>query len=98
MAATVDDALRRLNAMLGQLEAALARRLDAERRRSDLEIELEVMQDDRSRLAVELDGAAARLARVEAASDDVGRRLAHAIGTVEQVLGEGDPPERRAER
>jgi hypothetical protein len=82
----VEEALRRLDASLRELETALARRLDAERRRSDLEIELEVMQDDRARLAVELDGTAARLRRAETANADVGQRLAGAIATVEAVL------------
>lgn len=86
--APVEEALRRLDASLRELETALARRLDTERRRSDLEIELQVMQDDRSRLAVELDGTTARLARAETATADVGRRLATAIATVEAVLAQ----------
>ena len=65
------------------LEASLARRLDAERRRGDLETELQLMQDDRARLAVELDGADPRSHRFEAATDDVGRRVQPAIGAVE---------------
>jgi hypothetical protein len=86
--APAEAALRRLDGALRELEAALARRLDAERRRSDLEIELEVMQDDRARLATELDGTTARLVRAEAANDHAGRRLADAIATVEAVLAE----------
>lgn len=86
MAAPLDDALRRLDLALGLLEAATARRLDAEHRRGDLETELQIMQDDRARLAVELDGTTARLVQVEAATDDVARRLGRAIGTVQDVL------------
>lgn len=82
----VDDALARLEAALGLLEAAVARRLDGERGRGDLETELQIMQDDRVRLAGELDGATARLRRSEAAVDDVERRLGRAIGAVEGVL------------
>jgi hypothetical protein len=85
----MDDALARLEAALGLLEAAVARRLDGERRRSDLETELQIMQDDRVRLAGELDGATARLARNEAAVGDVERRLGRAIGAVEDVLARG---------
>jgi hypothetical protein len=85
----VDEALGRLEAALGLLEAAVARRLDGERRRSDLEIELQIMQDDRARLAGELDGATAHLRRSEAAVGDVEQRLARAIGAVEGVLGRG---------
>ena len=68
MAVSLDDGVRRLEAALGLLEAAVTRRLEAERRRGDLETELQIMQDDRARLAVELNGAMARLHRVEAAT------------------------------
>ncbi|HEX8666641.1 MAG TPA: DUF4164 family protein [Beijerinckiaceae bacterium] len=84
--AALDDAVRRLEAALGALEATLGRRLDLERRRGDLETELQIMQDDRARLAVELDAASARLARMEAATADVGRRVHRAVGAVRDVL------------
>ena len=48
------------------------------------------MQDDRARLAVELESAGARLARMEAATADVGRRVHRAIGAVRDVLGRAD--------
>jgi predicted nucleic acid-binding Zn-ribbon protein len=88
--AALDDAVRRLDAALGALEATLGRRLDLERRRGDLETELQIMQDDRARLAVELDAAAARLARLEAATGDVDRRVRRAIGAVRDVLGRAE--------
>ena len=65
MAASLEDALKRLEGAIGQIEAAVSRRLEIERRRGDLETELQIMQDDRARLAVELDGATARLNRTE---------------------------------
>jgi hypothetical protein len=87
MAASLDTAVRRLDSALGLLEAAATRRLEAERRRADLETELQLMQDDRARLAVELDGTIARLRRFEAAADDVGRRVQRAAGAIRDVLG-----------
>ena len=78
--------MRRLEAALGQLEASVSRRLEIERRRGDLETELQIMQDDRARLAVELEGTSARLAQVEAAADDVGHRVERALGAVRDVL------------
>jgi hypothetical protein len=42
--AALDDAVRRLEAALGALEATLGRRLDLERRRGDLETELQIME------------------------------------------------------
>jgi uncharacterized protein YicC (UPF0701 family) len=91
MSPTLDDAMKRLDNALGLLEATVARRLDAERRRGDLETELQLMQDDRARLALELDGALTRLARFEAAAEDVGERVRRAIGTVEEILAGVEP-------
>ena len=53
----------------------MTRRLEAERRRGDLETELQIMQDDRARLAVELDGAVARLPASRRRPSDIGRRV-----------------------
>ncbi len=90
MAASLDDAVRRLEAALGLLEAAVTRRLEAERRRGDLETELQIMQDDRARLAVELDGTVARLHRVEAAASDIGRRVERAADAIRAVLAQAN--------
>jgi uncharacterized protein YicC (UPF0701 family) len=91
MALTLDEAMKRLENALGLLEASVSRRLEAERRRGDLETELQIMQDDRARLAVELDGAITRLNRVEAAADDVGHRVKAAIGAIQDVLERAEP-------
>ena len=61
----LDQALQRLAIALERLELAATARLDAERGIEPLETELSVMRDDRSRLAVELDGALARNASLE---------------------------------
>jgi hypothetical protein len=87
MAPTLEEAMKRLDMALGLLEASVSRRLEAEKRRGGLETELQLMQDDRARLAVELDGALTRLHRFEAAAD-VGRRVRHAIGAVQTVLAQ----------
>jgi chromosome segregation ATPase len=94
MAPSLDEAARRLEAALGQLEASVNRRLEIDRRRSDLETELQIMQDDRARLAVELESATLRLQQVEAAADDVGRRVRRATGAVREVLAEAEGDER----
>ncbi|MGO4573616.1 DUF4164 domain-containing protein [Microvirga sp. 2TAF3] len=96
MTPILDDAMKRLEVALGLLEASVSRRLETERRRGDLETELQLMQDDRARLAVELDGALTRLQRYEAATDDVSRRVRQAIGTIQTVLvraGQLEPEE-----
>ncbi|MFC0217380.1 hypothetical protein FHS82_003307 [Pseudochelatococcus lubricantis] len=80
------DALKRLDAAVAALERATVRRLELDRRGGDLPTELALMQDDRARLAVELDGTLARLAQLEAVAGDVDERLATALGKVESVL------------
>jgi hypothetical protein len=79
-------ALRRLAAALDQLDAASERRVKADLLRSNLEEELTVLQDDRSRLAVELDGAVARSNALEVANEEVARRLKSASATIREVL------------
>ena len=86
----LDTALKRLSAALDQLEAA-AERLDragAERR--DLEDTLAVMQDDRARLADELDTALARTEALEHATDEVSSRLASADTTLRRLLNSAE--------
>jgi len=83
-----ESALKSLDASLGQLEAAAQRKLDLERRRGDLETELAIMQDDRSRLATDLDGTLSRLRRIEGAADDAVTRLDRAMLAINAVLGD----------
>lgn len=82
----LDDALTRLDAALVALEAAVVRRQAADARRADAEKELAVMQDDRARLAVELDGALTRLQRLEATAGEVDRRVERAMSEIRGVL------------
>ncbi|MFT0892018.1 DUF4164 domain-containing protein [Pseudochelatococcus sp. G4_1912] len=80
------DALKRLDAAIGSLERTSVRRVELDRRGGDLPTELALMQDDRARLAVELDGALARLGQLEAVASSIDERLATALGKVEEVL------------
>ncbi len=90
MGLSLDEALKRLDTALGLLEASVTRRLDAERRRGDLEIELQIMQDDRARLAVDLEGAEERLKKLEAVTQDVRERVMRASAAVQQLLAEDE--------
>jgi hypothetical protein len=86
----LDEAMKRLDGAIGQLEAAVSRRLESEKSRGDLETELQIMQDDRARLAGELDGTLARLNRAEAAATDVGQRVQRAMGAIQDVLARAE--------
>ena len=88
-----DSALKRLSAALDLLEAAAERlgRVGADKR--DVEDTLALMQEDRGRLADELDSARGRTQALERATDDVALRLATAGTTLRRLLapagGEG---------
>ena len=82
----IAQAMGRLSAALDRLDAARERRAEADRLRGNLDEELAIMQDDRARLAVELDGATARVKTLELANDEVRRKLAHAIAEIRAML------------
>lgn len=84
--APLEAALRRLKGALGHLEAATVRRAALERARGDLEEELRVMQDDRARLAAELDGALARNRTLGLTLADVSARVDRAEQIVREVV------------
>ena len=82
----LEDALRRMESVLGRVESAVDRRLDHADRVSGLENELHRLGNDRSRLAQALDAAEARAGRVEEANHDVSRRLVAAMESIRGVL------------
>lgn len=86
-------ALSRLRAALDRLETTAAQRIEQDLSRADLEEELAIMQDDRSRLAQELDAALTRTAAVAKTRDEVLRRVERASAGVAAVLGLASPSE-----
>ena len=64
----LDSSLKRLAAAVDQLERAAERRMRHDEARANAEEEYALMQDDRSRLAVELDAALDRSRALEAAN------------------------------
>lgn len=82
----VEAAMRRFDAAVEALEAAVERRLEVERQEAALAAQLHVVGADRSRLAAALDGAQAKAERLEGANDEVSRRLGSAMETIRAVL------------
>lgn len=83
-------ALNRLGSALDTLEGAAARRAEADAARANLQDELDVMGDDRARLAAELDGALARCRTLSSANLEVSHRLSQASVTVKAVLDDAE--------
>ncbi len=88
----LNAALERLETAVAGLERAASRRLELEQRRGAREPALALLPAAGARLAVARAGALARLERLEAAADDVSRRVERAMGAVRTVVGaEGQP-------
>jgi hypothetical protein len=85
-ASAIEAASKRLALALDALAAAVERRHDADRGEQPLDAQLHALGADRSRLAAELDAAAARNRTLEAANREVAERLDVAIDTIRSVL------------
>ena len=86
----IDSASKRLALALDALAAAVERRHDADRGEETLADQLHALGTDRSRLASELDAAAARSRALETTNRDVAQRLDAAIDTIRSVLAAGE--------
>jgi Domain of unknown function (DUF4164) len=82
----IDAASKRLALALDALAAAVERRRDADRGEETLADQLHALGSDRSRLASELDAAAARARTLETANREVAQRLDAAIDTIRSVV------------
>lgn len=80
----------RLEAALSALEAVASRVAAAERSRTDLVDTLAVMDEDRQRLADDLDAALARARTLETANETVGQRLRMLDHTLAGLIGTAD--------
>jgi hypothetical protein len=86
----IDAASRRLALAMDALEAAVERRREVDRGQSDMSDQLHALGSDRSRLAAELDTAAARTRVLETTNREIARRLDVAIDSVRGVLEAND--------
>jgi len=82
----IDAASKRLALALDALAAAVERRHEADRGEETLNAQLHALGTDRSRLAAELDTAAARARALETGNREVAQRLDAAIDTIRSVL------------
>ena len=85
-ASVIEAATRRLAAALDALEAAVERRREADRSESALAAQVQALGTDRSRLASELDGEAARSRNLESTNREIAQRLDVAIESIRAVI------------
>jgi predicted DsbA family dithiol-disulfide isomerase len=88
---TIEISLRRLATAVDALERAAERRMRQDEWRATVQEEFALMQDDRSRLAVELDAALDRSRVLESANSEAAGRLAHAAEAIGRILGQLEP-------
>jgi hypothetical protein len=90
-ASVIEAATRRLALALDRLEAAAEERREVDLGEDNLMAQVHALDDDRSRLASDLDVAVARGRMLETTNRDIARRLDGAIKTIRSVL---DPHDR----
>lgn len=82
----IEAATRRLTLALDALEASAEERHEVDLGEDNLMAQVHALDDDRSRLASDLDAAMARARALERTNREIARRLDAAIGTIRSVL------------
>jgi len=82
----IDSATKRLTTALDALEAAAERRREVALGREELAAQINALDDDRSRLASDLDTAVSRSRSLESANREISRRLDAAMDSIRSVL------------
>jgi predicted nucleic acid-binding Zn-ribbon protein len=88
--AAIEHATKRLSQALNTLDSAVERRLEMDRERVALSDQIHALDNDRARLAADLDGQLAKVRRLETTNRDVARRIDAAMDNVRQVLDSQD--------
>lgn len=83
---SLSEVLQRLNKAVDALDAAVEHRFERDLDHADAEEEVQRLNEDRARLAQELDESEARSERVTEANNEVSRRLVVAMETIRAVL------------
>src|ERR1700739_4997870 len=83
---SLEISLKRLASAVEALEWATDLRMRHDEARATTQEEFALMQDDRPRLAVELDAAVDRSRALESANNEAAKRLAHAAPGIERAL------------
>jgi hypothetical protein len=86
----IEQATRRLTAALDALDAAVERRVEADRGAAALGEQVHALATDRSKLAADLDAQVARNRSLEAANRDIARRIDAAMENIRLVLESDD--------
>jgi len=86
----IDTAVKRLALALDALDAAVERRREGDRGEDTLAVQLHTLGIDRSRMAADLDAAAAHSRQLEATTREVARRLDLAMASIRSVIDAHD--------
>jgi hypothetical protein len=86
----------RLQNALDALRAAISRQTELTQEQADRMAEHDALQEDRSRLAVELDATGRKTRALEAANGEAARRIERAAAAVRAILASDSSQERLA--
>jgi uncharacterized protein DUF4164 len=89
-AIAIEAATKRLALALDALDAAVERRRESDRGEDTLAVQLHTLGIDRSRMAADLDTAAAHSRQLEATTREVARRLDLAMASIRSVIDAHD--------
>jgi len=87
----ITQALAQLRQAVTTLESVVARRAEDDRTLDLMKKELALMQDERAKLAGDLDSALAKATRLDAVTGELARRVERATTTVREVLSDLTP-------
>lgn len=87
----ITQALAQLRQAVTTLETVVTRRAEDDRTLDMMKKELALMQDERAKLATDLDAALAMSARLDAVTGELARRVDRATTTVREVLADLAP-------
>ncbi len=82
----IDAATKRLSQALDALDAAVERRMEADRSEARLADQIHALGADRASLASELDVQTARARQLETANREIAKRLDAAIDNIRSVV------------
>jgi hypothetical protein len=91
MPSSTEQAVRRLESALRDLELAVDRRLANSAGAEDLSAQVQMLTTDRASLAETLDQAQARAVRLESVNREVSRKLSAAVEAIRGVLAGPEP-------
>lgn len=86
MVSNLKQAVEKLEKAVSYLEGAVSLKLENDKRKQDIVLELEIMEDDRSRLAEQLEGTTHQLLKMQSILSEIDGRVDRALYQLDEVI------------